>query len=112
MPVHELSITQSLVEICLQNTAGRRVSEVVVEIGALSGVVPEAVEFCFEACCQGTLLERAVLTIDRIPGKGSCTGCGAEFPVQAYYEPCPACGGYGVAITAGEELRVKELEVE
>jgi hydrogenase nickel incorporation protein HypA/HybF len=112
MPVHELSITQSLVEICLQNAAGRHVSEVVVQIGALSGVVPEAVEFCFEACGQGTLLERAVLTIERIPGKGHCSGCGAEFPVHAYYEPCPACGGYGVAITAGEELRVKELEVE
>jgi hydrogenase nickel incorporation protein HypA/HybF len=110
--MHELSITQSLVEICLQNAEGRRVTEVVVEIGALSGVVPDAVEFCFAACVQGTLLEGAALTIERIPGQGSCAGCSGAFPVHACFDPCPHCGGYGVAITAGEELRVKELEVE
>ncbi len=101
-----------MVDICQQHAAGRRVSAVVLEIGALSGVVPEAVEFCFEACAQGTLLEGATLTIENIQGRGCCSGCGAEFPVRAYYDPCPACGGYGIAITAGEELRVKELEVE
>jgi hydrogenase nickel incorporation protein HypA/HybF len=111
-PVHEFSITQSVVEICEKNAAGRRVSAVVLEIGALSGVMPDAVEFCFEACVQGTLLEGAILTIERIPGAGCCSHCGAEFQVRAYYDPCPACGGYGVAITAGEELRVRELEVD
>ena len=110
--MHELSITQSVVEICRQTAAGRRVVEVVLEIGVLSGVVPEAVEFCFAACARETPLEGATLTIERISGQGCCTGCGAAFPVCAYYEPCPACGGYAVAITAGEELRVKELEVE
>ncbi len=112
MPVHELSITQSVVDICQEKAAGRRVIEVVLEIGALSGVVPESVEFCFDVCAQGTPLEGAALTIERIPGEGFCAGCGATFPVRAVYEPCPACGGYGVDITAGEELRVKELEVE
>jgi len=110
--MHELSITRSVVEICQQNAAGRRVLEVVLEVGTLSGVVPEAVEFCFAACAQGTLLEGATLTIERIPGQGRCGGCGAEFPVRACYDPCPRCGGYGVAITSGEEMRVKELEVE
>lgn len=110
--MHEMSITASLVEICEQNSGGRRVTSVTLEIGDLSGIMPESVEFCFDVCTQDTLLEGAVLDIERIPGKGNCSGCGAEFPVHAYYEPCPACGGYGVAITAGEELRVKELEVE
>jgi hydrogenase nickel incorporation protein HypA/HybF len=110
--VHELSITQSVVDISLHNAAGRRVREVVLEIGNLSGVVPEAVEFCFTACAQGTLLEGAILTIERVQARGSCAGCGASFPVNAYYEPCPGCGDYGVMITSGEELRVKELEVE
>ncbi len=110
--MHELSITQSVVEICQEKAAGRRVIEVVLEIGALSGAVPEAVEFCFAACVEGTLLEGATLTIERIPGAGRCAGCGAQFPVRAVYDPCPACGGYGIDITAGEELRVRELEVE
>lgn len=110
--MHEMSITQSVVEICEKNAAGCRVTAVTLEIGDLSGVVPEAIEFCFEACSKGTLLEGAVLIIERLPAKGHCTGCGIEFPVSAYYDPCPGCGGYGVAIISGEELRVKDLEVE
>lgn len=110
--MHELSITQGIVDICLQSAAGRRVKEVVVEIGALSGVLADAVEFCFPACSAGTLLEGATLVVAMVPGYGSCNGCGAAFPVRRYLDPCPRCGAFGVAVTAGEELRVKELEVE
>lgn len=110
--MHELSITQGVVDICEKSAAGRRVTGVTLEIGELSGVVPEAVEFCFAACTDGTLLEGAALVIERIAGRGHCAGCGIDFPIRAYYDPCPACGGYGVAVVAGEELRVRELEVE
>lgn len=110
--MHEMSITQGVVEICERNAAGRRVLAVVMEIGELSNVMPDAVEFCFEACTKGTLLDGARLVIERIQGRGRCRGCAAEFAVKAFYESCPACGGYGVEILSGEELRVKELEVE
>jgi len=110
--VHELSITQGVVEICIAHARGRRVSSVTLEIGALSGVVPEAIEFCFDACTRETLLEGARLVIEQVPGRGSCSSCGAESVLHAYYDPCTACGGYGVSIVAGEELRVKELEVD
>ena len=110
--MHELSITQSVVEICEQNAGGRRVLSVTLEVGELSGIIPDAVEFCFEACSKGTLLEGAQLIIEQIPPKGLCRGCGDEFPVSAYYDSCPSCGGYSVELLAGEEMRVKELEVE
>jgi len=110
--MHEMSITQGIVEICQQNAGGRRVTEVVLEVGALSGVIPDAVEFCFSACTAGTLLDGARLVIEEIPGKGECGSCHAVFPVKAYYDPCPSCGSYGVRIVSGEELRVKELDVE
>ena len=110
--MHELSITQSIVEICEQNAQGRRVLSVTLELGQLSGIVPDAVEFCFEACTRGTLLEGAKLIISSIPPKGVCRDCSAEFPVSAYYDSCPSCGGFTVELLRGEELRVKELEVE
>ena len=110
--MHELSITQSVVEICEQNAGGRRVLAVTLELGALSGCVPDAVEFCFEACTRGTLLEGAKLIIERVEPKGACRNCKAEFPVSAYYDSCPSCGGFTVELLRGEELRVKELEVE
>lgn len=110
--MHEMSITQSMVEICEAHAAGRRVTDVVLEIGELSGVVPESVEFCFEACTKGTLLDGARLTIETIPGKGSCPSCGGDYPVATLFDPCPRCGGFGLGIVSGEELRVKELELE
>ena len=110
--MHELSITQSIVEICEQNSQGRRVLSVTLELGQLSGIVPDAVELWFEACTKGTLLEGAQLIISSIPPKGVCRDCGVEFPVTAYYDSCPSCGGFTVELLRGEELRVKELEVE
>jgi len=110
--MHEMSITQSVVEICETHAAGRRVSCVVLEVGELAGVVPESIEFCFEACTSGTLLEGAKLAIELVPGVGRCPSCGCEPPVKTLFDPCPDCGAFGLTIVSGEELRVKELEVE
>jgi len=109
--MHELSITQSMIEICEQNAGGKPVLAVIVEIGLLSGVVPEAVEFCFESCSRDTLLDGARLLIEQIPGQGRCNDCNSAFPLETLYDPCNACGSHRIMITAGNELRVKELEV-
>jgi hydrogenase nickel incorporation protein HypA/HybF len=110
--MHEMSITQGVVDICESHAKGGRVTSVTLEIGELSGVVPDAIEFCFDACTRGTPLEGARLLIERIPARGRCHECGDEFALAAYFDPCPACGAYGVYLLSGEELRVKELEVE
>ena len=110
--MHEMSITQSVVDICGKSAEGRRVISVTLEIGELSGVVPEAVEFCFDACTRDTAMEGAHLIIERIPAMARCLDCGTASSVSAYYDPCPACAGYCMQLLSGEELRVKELEVE
>lgn len=110
--MHELSITEEIVAICLMHAAGQRVQTVMIEIGDLSGFVPEAVEFCFAACSKDTPLEGARLLIERIPGKIVCTACNTTHEINGIYDPCPRCGSYPLTILSGEELRVKELEVE
>ena len=110
--MHEMSVTQGIIDICEQHAAGRRVLSLDVEIGELSGVVPEAIEFCFEACSQGTLLEGAGLNIIRIPGRGRCQECGAETPLASVFEACAQCGGFRVTLEGGEEMRVREIEVD
>ena len=110
--MHEMSITQGIIDICENHAGGRRVLSIDVEIGELSSVVPEAVLFCFEACSQGTLLEGARININRPPGKGRCMDCGAETELTAIYGECKSCGGYRVAIVSGEEMRVREIEIE
>lgn len=110
--MHEMSITQSVIELCEGHAAGRRVTTVVLKIGALSGVVPEAVEFCFEACSKGTLVEGARLQIELVPGVGRCHVCNRETPVESLFDSCPDCGGFGLEVVSGQELMVKELEIE
>ncbi len=110
--MHEMSITQGIIELCLEHAGSRRVRSLDVEIGELGSVVPEAIEFCFEACSRETLLEGALLTIIRIPGRGLCQECGKETPLAELYGSCELCGSNQVVITAGEELRVREIEVD
>jgi hydrogenase nickel incorporation protein HypA/HybF len=110
--MHEMSITQSVVEICEGHADGRRVTDVVLLIGELSGVVPDSIEFCFEACSKGTLVEGARLTLEIVPGIGRCPACAQELPIATLYDPCANCGAFGLSIVSGEELRVKELELE
>lgn len=110
--MHEMSITQGIIDICERYAGGRRVLAVYVEIGELSSVVPDAVEFCFEACSQGTLLEGARITIIRIPGRGRCLDCDGETPLTALFGACQRCGCYRVTVVSGEEMRVREIEVD
>ena len=110
--MHEMSITQGIIDLCLEHAAGRRILSLYVEIGALSSVVPEAIEFCFEACSRETLLEGARMTIVLVPGMGHCEKCGRKMPLTELYGACQFCGSYRVKIVAGEELRVREIEVD
>ena len=107
-----MSITQGIIELCLDHAGGRRISSLDIEIGELSSVVPEAIEFCFDACSRETLLEGARLNIIRIPGMGRCLDCHQDVPLTELYGSCTVCGSNKVTIMAGEELRVREIEVD
>ncbi len=113
--MHEMSLTESVVEI-LREEARRqgfsRVKTVWLEIGALGGVEPEAMEFCFDVVTRGTLAEGARLEIIRTPGRGYCLDCGEESPLEERFGACPKCGGNHMQMTGGDQLRVKELEVD
>ncbi len=110
--MHEMAITQGIIDICEQHAGSRRVLTLDVEIGELSGVVPEAVQFCFETCVEGTMLEGAHLNIIRIPAIGECEECGFVSPVSSLFDACTKCGGYRIVLKSGEEMRVREIEVE
>ena len=113
--MHELGITQSIVDIA-EKTAreqnAEKVLSVTVEIGELSGVVAEAVEFCFEACIQQSFLEGSRLIIKRIPGLARCDECKTEVKIDNMTFSCERCGSYALQRLQGEELNIKEVEVE
>jgi hydrogenase nickel incorporation protein HypA/HybF len=113
--MHEVGITQSIIEIAEKHAlegGARKVLSLTVEIGELSGVVPEAVEFAFEACSRGTLLEESKLIIESIPGRARCGDCRRETGIDRYSFACPSCDAFALEILQGEELRIKEMEVD
>lgn len=108
--MHELGITRSVVAICSENAGGATVKRVTLEIGKLSAILPDAVRFCFDICSKGTVVEGAKLDIVEIPGKALCVECGIEVEMLNVVGRCD-CGSRNLKITAGEELKVKELEI-
>ena len=108
--MHELGITQEVVSIATEHSGGRRVTRVVLEIGKLSGMLPDSVRFCFELCAQGTVVEGAVLEVIETPGLARCRVCGSEVSLDRPFGQC-ACGNTDLEWLTGDELRVRELEV-
>ncbi|HEX7824988.1 MAG TPA: hydrogenase maturation nickel metallochaperone HypA, partial [Mycobacterium sp.] len=70
--MHEMALTQSLVEAVCEHAAGRRVHSVKLEVGALCAVVPDAMTFCFDLATEGTVAEGARLDVDMRPGAARC----------------------------------------
>jgi hydrogenase nickel incorporation protein HypA/HybF len=113
--MHEVSLMQDLVEIA--ETHARRagaavIRSVTVEVGELSGALPEALEFAFDVCTRGTLAEGATLILRRIAGHGRCGACQAAAPISTLTAVCPSCGELTFNIDQGAELRVLELEID
>lgn len=113
--MHELSIAMSIVETCTEEAAkagGSSVSSVELEVGELSGVIPEALEFSWDVAIKETPLENATLVINMIEANARCLDCGAEFKLQDSFSPCPSCGGFGREILQGQELKIRALTIE
>lgn len=108
--MHELAIAEEIVALVADRTGGVRVGRIVVEIGRLCAVAPDAMRFCFDLATEGTVAEGARLEIVETPGLGRCRACGAEVVLERPFGRC-ACGGTDLDWLAGEELRVKEVEL-
>jgi hydrogenase nickel incorporation protein HypA/HybF len=108
--VHELGIVQQVVEIVSEASQGARVTRIVLEIGKLSPVLPDAVRFCFDLATVDTVAEGATLEIIEIPGRASCRACGTEILLEQPFGCC-SCGGIDLDWLAGNELRIKGMEV-
>ena len=108
--MHELGITQEIVDICCQRSAGARITRIVLVIGKLSGVVPDAVRFCFEICAEDTVAAEAELEILEPHGTGHCRECGDLVKLLSPLGIC-ACGSTNLEWISGEELCIKEMEV-
>lgn len=108
--VHEMALTQDVVDAVCEHAAGRRVHSVRLQIGALCAVVPDAMKFCFDLATEGTLAHGARLDLDMRPARAHCRACGTDFEVPDPILLCP-CGSADVELRSGNELIILSMEV-
>ena len=113
--MHELSIAMSIVDAALDEASHRKVqvSAVHLRLGALSGVVKDALLFSYEIACQGTPLEGSKLLIEEVPVAVFCPACQNKRVLESVqWFACPECGTPTGEVLQGKELEVFALEVE
>ncbi|VAX06026.1 [NiFe] hydrogenase nickel incorporation protein HypA [hydrothermal vent metagenome] len=113
--MHEMSLCESVLQVLQEHAQSQgfnRVKTVWLEVGGLAGVELEALRFCFDAVMQDTLADQAQLELIELPGQAWCMPCAKTVQVSQLYDQCPDCASYQLQITGGNEMQIKELEVE
>lgn len=114
--MHELSVTQNIVNIAVEAAQGAgssRITAIDLLVGELTGFVTDSIQFYFDLLSKGTVAEGALLRVRREPASATCGGCGHVFHPEIPFLPaCPACGSGAVRLAGGRELRVESIEVE
>ena len=113
--MHEMSLAEGILQIvedAAKAEGSSKVKAVCLEIGQLAGVEVEALRFCFDVVTRDSVASEARLEIVETPGQGWCMKCSCNVPVATLFDPCPLCGSHQIQVTGGQEMRVRELEVE
>jgi hydrogenase nickel incorporation protein HypA/HybF len=113
--MHELSIAMGIVEAASEEAQKRgvKVSAVHLRLGALSGVVKDALLFSYEMACQGTPLAGSQLIVEDVPVAVFCPQCNERRVLESMQSfACPVCGAPTMNILQGKELEVYALEVQ
>ena len=110
--MHELSITQNLLDLTLRHAAhSRRVTDLTLVIGELSSVVDDSVQFYWDIISKDTIAQGATLHFERLPAMLRCHACGCEFRLNEYFA-CPGCNSQQVSVSGGDEFYLYSIEVE
>lgn len=112
--MHEMSLCEGIRQIIedqARSHAFDAVKRVRVEIGKFSGVEKPALEFAFDVVMRGSVAEGAVLEMIDLPGRAMCYDCVKEVEIEDRLSPCPDCGSGRLMPVAGDEMKIKDLEV-
>ena len=112
--MHELGIVfhiiKSVEEIGAQNEL-TKVSSVTLELGEVSGIVPEYLTDCWKwAAAKSELLAGSELRVEQVDAVTYCEDCGKTYPTVQYAKICPHCGSDKTYLVTGNEVSIKEIE--
>lgn len=112
--MHEMALAEGIRQIVEDQARAHgftAVRSLRLEIGRFAGVEKPALAFCFDVVMRGGPAEGATLEMIDLPGRAMCYDCMAEVELEDRLDPCPRCGGGRLLPVAGDEMRVKDMEV-
>ena len=108
--MHELGLCSSIVDAVARRAGERPVARVVVRVGRLHHVHPEAFDQSCAVAATGTVAEGAAAELVLLPVRARCSACGDAWDGEEIPFSCPACGSIDVALTGGDELVLESVE--
>lgn len=113
--MHELGIVFYIikdVKKTAEENSVSHVSAVVMNIGEVSTVVPSYLKDCWRwAADREDMLKGCELRCNIIPAVTWCDECKCEYPTVKHGRTCPNCGSERTWLLRGNEVEIKEIEV-
>lgn len=112
--MHEVGIIQNALELAEnagRSSGARQIHRLRLRVGALTGVVPEALHFAFEAVREGTMAAEAKMEVESVPVRCWCSNCHSEFRSEDSLCECPRCGSFSSELQGGLELELTSMEI-
>jgi hydrogenase nickel incorporation protein HypA/HybF len=112
--MHEFGIAQGLLSTVLAKADENRATQIdliTLELGMVSGVEEDALQFAFGALSEGTKAQHAQLQINNVPLRCFCEQCQAIFECRPFVYKCPTCGKASHDVRSGKELNLIAMEV-
>jgi hydrogenase nickel incorporation protein HypA/HybF len=114
--MHELAITESLLNITLKHAdaaEAKKVKQLNIVIGQMSRVVDESVQFYWDFVAKDTIAEGAILNFERVPATLHCFNCDTQFGLDGHRDfLCPHCQSGQVQVIGGDDFRLDSIDVE
>ena len=114
--MHELSYMTGLAELAIsaaRENGAQSVKKITVDVGELTGVLPEYLHYYFPQVIKGTVLENASLSVNEVPIEAICNDCGNIYkPSRENDYRCPKCGSLNSKITKGRDVELASIEVD
>jgi hydrogenase nickel incorporation protein HypA/HybF len=113
--MHELSVTESVLEIACKHAKKAQaiaVTDIYLVIGRLSSIVDDSVKFYWDMISKDTICEKAKLHFKRLPAKLICLDCRREYELNDDLTPCPNCGSAKVRVLSGDEFNIESIEIQ
>ena len=110
--MHEMSIAVNIIKIAEETLAknlGKTIEKIHLEVGQLSGIVTESLEFALNVSKKDGILKNAQIVISELPGKLKCLNCGHDFVSDEFFTCSPKCNLYKLEVLSGKDLFVKSI---